>query len=57
MINKLKKLYPNYLIIIKKDNKLYDINKKELQDKTIFNNTNYIIIDDNSYEVHKKIRH
>ena len=55
MINRLKKLYPNFLIFIKKKDKIYDVDNNLIEDKTLVNN-NYILINNNSYEVHKKIK-
>ena len=53
MIEKIRKLYPEYDIYIKKNNKIYDldgkpINKNKIQKK-------YIVIIKNGYEVVKKI--
>ena len=53
MINKIKSIYPNFLIFIKKGNKVFYLNGKELKDKTVLNN-NCVIISNNHYEVHKK---
>ena len=55
MINRLKKIYPNFLIFIKKKNKIYDINNNIVSDN-ILNNNNYILVIDNFYEVHKKVK-
>ena len=56
MINRLKKLYPKYMILIKKNNILYDIHNN-LIEESILKDINYIIIKDNSYEVHKKTKY
>ena len=56
MINKLKILYPNYLILIKTFDNLCDIHNNKIKDLNILNDTNYIIITENSYEVHKKTK-
>lgn len=50
MINKLKKLYPNYKIYVRKNKLLYDENNN-LVKKKLFP---LIMIDKNSYEVYKK---
>ncbi len=54
MINDLKKLYPNHLIIIRKSNKLYDENDIIIDDN-VLKKQSYVIIDGMSYEIHKKI--
>lgn len=54
MIDRIKKMYPEYLIFIKKDNKLFDLANKEVN-KNLLNRYSHVIIDDNSYEVHTKI--
>ena len=55
-ISKLKKLYPNYLILKKKNSKLFYDNDFEFKDYKLLLKTNYIIVENESYEVHKKIR-
>ncbi len=55
MINKIRTIYPGFLILIKKDEKLYDVNNNLIHEDILKNN-DYIIIIDDSYEVHKKIR-
>lgn len=56
MIERIKKLYPEYLIFIKINNKIFDLSNKELKNKDILIRHSHIIIDDNSYEVHTKIK-
>lgn len=53
MIEKLKKIYPEYLIFIKKENKVFNLLGREINLKKI--KRNYVLIDNLSYEVHKKI--
>lgn len=55
MINKIRKIYPGFLIFIKKGKNLYDVNNNLILDDVLKRN-DYIIIIDDSYEVHKKIR-
>ncbi len=55
MIDKLKQMYPDYLIFIKRKNKLYDLFNKEVINTDILRRYSYIIVDENSYEVHPKI--
>lgn len=54
MINKIKKMYPGYLIIVKSFGKFIDVstNNQVVLEKL---KKPYVIIDENSYEVHKKI--
>lgn len=56
MISKIQKMYPGFLIFVKKEKKLYDINNNPIQDDMLLNYNNYIIIINDSYEVHKKTR-
>ncbi len=50
-INKLRKIYPNYVILIKKKNKLYDSFNNKVDEKTL---KKYIIIE--SYNTYSVIR-
>lgn len=55
MINRLKKLYKGYLILVRKNNKIYDLDNNVLP--RILINKNYLIINSKySYEVHKKTK-
>lgn len=54
MINKLKKLYSGYTIFIKKNNFIFDMKGNCIKDKKLIKEKKYIIIDKNSYEIHKK---
>ena len=55
MINKIKKNYPNYLIFIKIKNDIYDLDFKKV-DKKVLKNNPYILVEENSYEVHNKVK-
>lgn len=55
MIETVKKLYPKYLIFVKKNNKLFDLSNREIINNNILSKHSHIIIDKNSYEVHTKI--
>ena len=48
-----KKLYPNYLILIRKNNNLYNLDGEIINMNKI--KKKYVIIDEFMYEVHKKI--
>ena len=55
MINKIKKNYPGYLIFIKIKNSIYDLDNKKV-DKKVLKNNPYILVEENSYEIHNKIK-
>lgn len=54
MINKIKKMYPKYLILIKIFDKFFDVSTSNQVSPEKLKKP-YIIIYGNSYEVHKKI--
>ena len=54
MINKIKRLYPNYSIYIRKENIIVDINGKKVGKRIIKKHLPYVLINTNSYEVHLK---
>ena len=54
MINKLEKIYPHFMLLKEKRNKLYDIKTNKLVTKELLEKNNYIIIRKASYEVHKR---
>ena len=51
MINRLKKLYPNYLLLKKYKNGLIDLNKNFIKKKNI--KQSYIILEKNTYTIYK----
>ena len=53
MVGRIKKLYPNYLILIRKNNNLYNLDGEIINMDRI--KKKYVIIDEFMYEVHKKI--
>ena len=53
MAGRIKKLYPNYLILIRKNNNLYNLDGEIINMDKI--KKKYVIIDEFMYEVHKKI--
>lgn len=53
MVGKIKKLYPNYLILIRKNNNLYNLDGEIINMNKI--KKKYVIIDEFVYEIHKKI--
>lgn len=55
MIEKIKRLYPEHLILVKRHNKIYDLANEEVTDINMVNRYSYVIIDEESYEVHTKI--
>ncbi len=55
MINKIKKMYPNYLILIKIFGKFFDVSTNIQVDPEKLKKS-YVIIYENSYEVHKKTK-
>lgn len=55
MIDKIKKLYPDYIIFIKRKGKIFDLTNKEVTNNEIFKKYSYVIIKNNSYEVHTKV--
>lgn len=54
MINKIKKLYPTFSIYVRKENKVYDTEGKRILKKKLKENIPYVLINDESYEVHQK---
>lgn len=54
MINRLRKIYPDYLILIKIFDKFFDAQTNDPVSPERLKKS-YIIINENSYEVHKKI--
>lgn len=52
MVGRIKKLYPNYLILIRKINNLYNLDGEIINMNKI--KKKYVIIDEFMYEVHKK---
>lgn len=54
MINKIKKLYSGYTIFVKKNKFIYDINNNIIEEKDVKKEQKYIIVEKNSYEVHRK---
>lgn len=52
MVGRIKKLYPNYLILIRKNNNLYNLDGEIINMNKI--KKKYVIIDEFMYEVHKK---
>lgn len=55
MIDKLKKMYPEYFILIKRNGKLFDLCNKEVVNDNLLKRYSYIIVEENSYEVHPKV--
>ena len=55
MIDKIKDIYPNYLIFIKRNGKIFNLNNEEVTSFSDFDKKSYVLIHKNSYEVHKKI--
>lgn len=55
MVDKIKRLYPDYLIFIKRNGRLYDLSNNEVTNDNLLKRYSYVVIDDNSYEVHNKI--
>ena len=55
MINKLRGIYPNHLLFIKKGKKIYDLNSNLIKDNCLPKKKSYIIVSENFYEVHNKI--
>lgn len=53
MVGRIKKIYPNYLILIRKNNNLYNLDGEIINMNKI--KKKYVIIDEFMYEVHKKI--
>ncbi len=55
MIERIKNMYPNYLIFIRKKGKLYDVTGKEVINMDLLKKYSHVIVEDESYEVHTKI--
>ncbi len=51
MINRLEKIYPNYLLLKKYKNGIVDLDNKFIKKKDI--KQNYIVIEKNAYTIYK----
>lgn len=56
MIDKIKKLYPDYLILIRRNDKIFDQCNKEVTNNEILKKYSYVLISGTSYEVHTKLK-
>lgn len=54
MIDKLKRIYPKYTLLVRKENKLYNESNEEFKELKKLLDSSYIIIEDEFYEVHKR---
>lgn len=54
MIDKIRRLYPNFSIYIRKENKVYNAEGKRILKKRLKENIPYVLINGSSYEVHQK---